>query len=66
MDASIRDLPPEYRLVFNLRDIEGFNTEEAAEILGISIPLTKTRLHRARLFLRKTISERFKGSLSHA
>ncbi len=56
IDSAIRSLPPKYRLVFNLRDIEGFNTEETAEILDISREAVKTRLHRARLFLREKIS----------
>ena len=57
IDSAIRSLPPKYRLTFNLRDIEGFNTEETAEILGISREAVKTRLHRARLFLREKISD---------
>jgi RNA polymerase sigma-70 factor (ECF subfamily) len=59
IDAAILSLPTKYRLVFNLRDIEGFNTEETAEILGISVQSVKTRLHRARLFLRKKISNHY-------
>jgi RNA polymerase sigma-70 factor (ECF subfamily) len=53
---AIQSLPPKYRLVFTLRDVEGFNTEETAQILDISPPSVKTRLHRARLFLREKIS----------
>ena len=59
IDAAIQTLPPKYRLVFNLRDIEGFNTKETAEILGISTQSVKTRLHRARLFLREEISKQY-------
>ena len=66
IDAAIGTLPPKYRMVFNLRDIEGFNTEETADILEITVQSVKTRLHRARFFLRKTISELFKGGLSNA
>ena len=59
IDAAIQSLPHKYRLVFNLRDIEGFNTEETSEILGISIQSVKTRLHRARLFLREKIAKNY-------
>ncbi len=56
---SILSLPSKYRFVFNLRDIEGFNTKETADILGVSAQTVKTRLHRARLFLREKISDQF-------
>jgi RNA polymerase sigma-70 factor (ECF subfamily) len=59
IDAAVLSLPTKYRLVFNLRDVEGFNTEETAEILGISTQSVKTRLHRARLFLREKISNHY-------
>lgn len=45
---------------FTLRDIEGFSTQETAEILGISAQSVKTRLHRARLFLREKISATYR------
>lgn len=60
IDAAIHSLSHKYRLVFNLRDIEGFNTQETADILGISTQSVKTRLHRARLFLREKISKSYK------
>ncbi len=59
-DAAIHSLSHKYRLVFNLRDIEGFSTQETADILGISTQSVKTRLHRARLFLREKISKSYK------
>ena len=59
IDAAIQTLPHKYRLVFNLRDIEGFSTKETAEILEISTQSVKTRLHRARLFLREEISKQY-------
>ena len=57
IDSAVQTLPHKYRLVFNLRDIGGFSTKETAEILGISTQSVKTRLHRARLFLREEISK---------
>jgi len=52
LDAAILKLPPLYRAVFVLRDVEGNSTEEAAHILGISVEAAKSRLRRARAFLR--------------
>ena len=49
---SIGELPETYRSVLLLRDIEGFDTAEAAEMLGISTNAVKVRLHRARQALR--------------
>lgn len=60
IDDAIQSLSHKYRLVFNLRDIEGFSTQETADILGISTQSVKTRLHRARLFLREKISTSYK------
>jgi RNA polymerase sigma-70 factor, ECF subfamily len=59
INDAIRTLPHKYKLVFNLRDIEGFSTKETAEILGISVESVKTRLHRARLALREKISHSY-------
>ena len=52
LDNAIMKLPVNYRLVFVLRDLEGKSTEETAEILKISEEATKSRLRRARAFLR--------------
>jgi RNA polymerase sigma-70 factor (ECF subfamily) len=52
-------LPEIYRTVFLLRDVEGMSTEETAEILDISVPTVKTRLHRARIALRDSITGYF-------
>jgi RNA polymerase sigma-70 factor (ECF subfamily) len=60
IDAAIHSLSHKYRLVFNLRDMEGFSTQETADILGISTQSVKTRLHRARLFLREKIAAAYK------
>jgi RNA polymerase sigma-70 factor (ECF subfamily) len=49
-------LSEKYRIVFLLSDVEGLSNEEAAEVLGLSVPAVKSRLHRARLFLRERIS----------
>lgn len=59
LDNSIKKLHPDYRVVFLLRDVEGLSTEETAKIMELSVPAVKSRLHRARAFLRKEINEAF-------
>ncbi len=61
MDAAVAALPETLRAVFVLRDIEGLSVQETADVLGISAPNVKTRLHRARLMLRESLSAYFKG-----
>jgi len=52
LQEAITKLPVEYRAVFILRDVEGKSTEETATILKLSVEATKSRLRRARAFLR--------------
>jgi len=56
---TIQGLPPGFRTVFALRDVEGLSTEETAEALGLSVPAVKSRLLRARLQLRERLSRYF-------
>lgn len=60
MEEAIQRLSDSLRPVFVLRDIEGLSTAETGEVLGISIPAVKSRLHRARLFLREELTRYFK------
>jgi len=60
LDAAVDNLKPDFRTVFVLRDIEELSTEETAETLGISVPAVKSRLLRARLALRETLTRQFK------
>ena len=60
LDKAIQKLSPEYRIVFLLRDVEGLTTEETGKITELSVPAVKSRLHRARAYLRKEISQTFK------
>lgn len=62
IQSAVDALPDTTRTVFLVRDVEGLSTEETAEMLGISIPTVKTRLHRARLALRRAIGEYFASS----
>jgi len=59
LDKAIQSLSPDYRVVFLLRDVEGLSTEETAQVTDLSIPAVKSRLHRARAFLRQEINEAF-------
>ncbi len=54
---AIEELPPDYRAVVVLRDVEGLSAAEACEVLDLSLPALKSRLHRARLFLRRRLTE---------
>ena len=54
---AVELLPAEYRAVFVLRDIEELPAEEASQVLDISVPALKSRLPRARLFLRKQLAD---------
>ena len=57
---TIQGLPLGFRVVFQLRDVEGMSTEETAETLGLSVPAVKSRLLRARLQLRERLSRYFR------
>lgn len=54
---SLLLMPRKYRMVLGLRDLEGFPAEETAQILEISVSAVKSRLHRARLFMRKSLED---------
>jgi RNA polymerase sigma-70 factor (ECF subfamily) len=59
LEQAIRELPEKLRAVFTLRELEGLSTEETAAALDVSIEVVKTRLHRARLWLRERLSGYF-------
>jgi len=61
MEAAIHALPPEYRIVLLLRDVEGFSAEETAEMLRLSVPAVKSRLHRARVIVRQQLGQYLTG-----
>ncbi len=52
LDKAIAQLPPGYRTVFILHDIEGHEHEEIARMLGVSVGTSKSQLHKARMKLR--------------
>lgn len=59
IEDAILALPESYRPVLVLRDLEGFSTEETAQILNLTPGNVKVRLHRARLFVREQLKEYF-------
>jgi RNA polymerase sigma-70 factor, ECF subfamily len=61
MDSRLRDalkkLPPPYRMIVIMREMEGLSTREVATVTGMSEANVKTRLHRARLMLRRHLED---------
>jgi RNA polymerase sigma-70 factor, ECF subfamily len=62
VEGGLMKLPPKYRVVLVLRDIEQLSGEAAAGVLGLGIPALKARLFRARLMLREALSVHFVSS----
>jgi RNA polymerase sigma-70 factor (ECF subfamily) len=61
LDAAIAKLPPGYRTVFLLHDVEGHEHEEISKLLGCSVGTSKSQLHKARMKLRHLLKvQRFK------
>lgn len=59
IEAAICELPEMYRDVYVLADVEGLPNSEIAEMLGLSLPGVKSRLHRARLMMRDSLAPHF-------
>ncbi len=58
IEHAIEQLPNGYRNVFVLHDVEGYEHEEVARILGCSVGTSKSQLHKARLKLRKLLQRK--------
>lgn len=56
LQKIILELPKSNRQAFVLADIQGFSGKEIANILGVTVPSVKSRLHRARMFIREKLS----------
>jgi RNA polymerase sigma-70 factor (ECF subfamily) len=56
LDEAVQTLPESMRIVFHLRDVEGLSIKETAEALNLTETNVKTRLLRARMFLRERLS----------
>ncbi len=57
LNAAIGQLPPGYRTVFVLHDVEGYEHEEIAKMMGFSVGTSKSQLHKARLKLRNLLRQ---------
>jgi len=57
LDRAIAQLPPGYREVFMLHDVEGHDHEEIGQILGVATGTSKSQLHKARMKLRRLLRE---------
>ena len=62
LERAIRGLPVEYRATIILRDVEGLSTREAAEVMDLGEAAFKSRLHRARLAVRRAVDEYYLGA----
>jgi RNA polymerase sigma-70 factor (ECF subfamily) len=56
---AVNELPDPYRIAFHLSQEQGLTAVETAEALGISLSSAKSRIHRARLFLRDKLADYF-------
>jgi len=59
LERAVRTLPPDYRAPLVLRDVEGLSTRDAAEVMGLGEAAFKSRLHRARLAVRRALDQYF-------
>jgi RNA polymerase sigma-70 factor (ECF subfamily) len=59
IERAIMDLPEIYRDIYVLADVEGLPNAEIGEMLGLSVPAVKSRLHRARLLMREALAPHF-------
>jgi RNA polymerase sigma-70 factor (ECF subfamily) len=59
IETAIAGLPEVYRDVYVLADVEGLSNPEIADLLGLSVPAVKSRLHRARLLMRDALAPHF-------
>ncbi|MGQ0694523.1 MAG: RNA polymerase sigma factor [Nitrospiraceae bacterium] len=66
LDAAIDKLPKKYKMVLVLRDMEGLSAKEVGTIMGLNERAVKSRLHRARLFVRRELSARGITEAAHS
>jgi RNA polymerase sigma-70 factor (ECF subfamily) len=65
LERAVEDLPPGYRLVFVLHDVEGYEHNEIADMLECSIGNSKSQLHKARMKLRDLLRSGQRKEVSH-
>jgi RNA polymerase sigma-70 factor (ECF subfamily) len=66
LDDAINQLPKKYKMVLVLRDMEGLSAKEVGTIMGLNERAVKSRLHRARLFVRRELSARGITEAAHS
>jgi RNA polymerase sigma-70 factor (ECF subfamily) len=64
IEKAINELPEPFRDVYVLADVEGLPNAEIGEMLGLSLPAVKSRLHRARLRMRDALAPHFEGEVT--
>jgi RNA polymerase sigma-70 factor (ECF subfamily) len=64
LSAAIDELPADHRTAFVLHDVEGLSNPEIAQTLRVNLGTVKSRVHRARLFLRRRLAD-YMGSSTH-
>lgn len=57
LESAISKLPDDYRAIFLLRDVDGLSNQEVGDVMGLSVPAVKSRLHRSRSLLRKRLNK---------
>lgn len=65
LERSIEKLPPGYRTVFVLHDIQGYEHNEIADIMGCSVGNSKSQLHKARTRMRELLQEELRDQARH-
>jgi RNA polymerase sigma-70 factor, ECF subfamily len=58
LEKAISELPPGYRTVFVLHDVEGYEHGEISDLLGVTVGTSKSQLHKARMRLREFLAKR--------
>jgi RNA polymerase sigma-70 factor (ECF subfamily) len=53
IQLAVNKLPEEYRQIFIMRDVDGLTNQEVSDCLSVSLPAVKSRLHRARLMVKR-------------
>jgi RNA polymerase sigma-70 factor (ECF subfamily) len=64
IEKAIGDLPGPFRDVYVLADVEGLPNTDIADMLGLTVPAVKSRLHRARLRMRDSLAPHFEGGIA--
>jgi RNA polymerase sigma-70 factor (ECF subfamily) len=59
IQSAVEKLPDEYRAIFVLRDIDGLSNEAVSQVLQLSVPAVKSRLHRSRLLMRQQLKTHY-------